>query len=385
MAKVTRKLAAEISQQQFDFVKTSLFHSFPDAVLELVGTKIKYTFFDDNKLNALGETIDRLVFISRGLVDRKVLFSNLVTPQYSSDPLVKLKETSQVTEIDNGLFQFQGEFLEIFKTANNVILDIAISEYGAIEQENPILWPIELFKKINYLNEFPGQALLISGVEKNFEAMDAFSKKYSSETHFLEIDMTEHMEPAKYGLQPAVCDTCYYAMQNKSDIKDTIFTTYNKVFRNEKSDAGSLDRLNSFSVRDIMFVGDKNFVLGVRQQLLERLASFFDETCLRYSIETADDPFFSSTIEKKMYQHLFELKYEILVEIPYLNKRIAVGSINLHLDTFGQAFNISQGDRPIYSGCIGIGFERFLLALYSQHGVNTSTWPSAVKKLLNLT
>ena len=56
--------------------------------------------------------------------------------------------------------------------------------------------------------------------------------------------------------------------------KNTIYTTYNKVFRNENSKNNSLDRLMSFSVRDIMFVGDKNFVLKTRNRLIEDIKIF---------------------------------------------------------------------------------------------------------------
>ena len=42
----------------------------------------------------------------------------------------------------------------------------------------------------------------------------------------------------------------------------------------------------------------------------------------------------------KNYFNMFELKYEILAYIPFFKKKIAIGSINYHLDTFGDAFNI---------------------------------------------
>ena len=71
-----------------------------------------------------------------------------------------------------------------------------------------------------------------------------------------------------YGLQPAVCDNCYYALENIKNFKNTIYTTFNKVFRDENSLHDNLDRLTSFSVRDIMFVGDKKFVTNTRKKLI---------------------------------------------------------------------------------------------------------------------
>ena len=73
----------------------------------------------------------------------------------------------------------------------------------------------------------------------------------------------------------------------------------------------------SFSVRDIMFVGNKDFVLKIRQKLIEDIIKFLKLTNLNCSIEVADDPFFTGKANKKLFQHLFELKYEILAYIPF--------------------------------------------------------------------
>ena len=58
-------------------------------------------------------------------------------------------------------------------------------------------------------------------------------------------------------------------LKNINKFKNNIYTTYNKVFRNEDSKVNSLDRLINFSVRDIMFVGTKKFVADTKYKLFE--------------------------------------------------------------------------------------------------------------------
>lgn len=385
MEKLTYKLTSMLYKNQIEFIKNSLSDSFPDAKVTFKKYQIECEMAEVDNFSEIKHAIMRLIFISKSVGRGKILFEQKKCPKYSLDPMVDLKQKNEVVEISEGLFQFQGEFLEIFKSANSAIYDIAKNDFQAIEQESPVLWPIELFRKIDYFDEFPHEALLVSGISKEFKKLDRFSKKYGSDKQYDKIKMEEQFfEPSKYGLQPAVCDTCYYGLRGKANVKNSVFTTYNKVFRNEFSSSGSLDRLPTFSVRDIMFVGSNKFVLSTRQLLIDRLTIFFKETALDFTIEVADDPFFTNNFEKKMFQHSFELKYEILARIPFLDKKIAVGSINLHLDTFGKALAISQGDDIVHSGCIGIGFERLLLALYSQHGPETSLWPNSTKTLLGL-
>ena len=59
----------------------------------------------------------------------------------------------------------------------------------------------------------------------------------------------------------------------------------------------------SFSVRDIMFVGNKDFVLKIRQKLIEDIIKFLKLTNLNCSIEVADDPF-TGKANKKLFQHV---------------------------------------------------------------------------------
>ena len=318
------------------------------------------------------------------MIIKKKIFNQIKKIKYKKDPLKELEKKKEITRISDKLFQFQGNFLKIFRGCNNYFYELAIKKFKAVDQENPVLWPIDLYKKINYLSEFPQQSLLVTGLKQNFLNYKKFSSKYGKNKHYNKVKINNQFEEAKYGLQPAVCDNCYYALSNLKSYKNSVYTTYNKVFRNETSKFRSLDRLLSFSVRDIMFVGDKQFVLEMRQKLINEIIKFIKITDLNCSIEVADDPFFIGDIDKKLFQQSFQLKYEVLALIPFLKKKIAIGSINFHMDTFGKAFNINNNNKKIFSGCIGIGFERLLLALYSQHGNNIKKWPKKFIKKINI-
>lgn len=380
---VSAKSTAPLNQEQIEFIKKSMSVSFGQHDLVQDGENVLCDFSAEVDLTEATKLLKKVIFIARGVAQRTTLFESEGKCSYSLDPLVELLKSRQVKRLGEGLFLFEGEFLEIFRSLNRHFFDVAVNEFNAIDQENPGLWPMDIFSKVNYLNEFPHQALLVSGAKQAHSELRKIADKYQPDHEFCEVELDSSFAPSRVGLQPAVCDSCYYALKNNKSCGNKVYTTYNKVFRNEVSDVDSLDRLKAFSVRDVMFVGEKNFVLHTRQQLIERLIEFFSTSGLRCKIEVADDPFFSGSVEKKFFQHQFELKYEILCEIPFLNKWIAVGSINLHLDTFAKAFDIKNNDEYIHSGCIGIGFERLLLALYSQFGLDTSNWPHELKKSLS--
>ena len=377
-------LTEKLSKKQLEFIKNSCSDSFPNQ--KIIFNKNIITIENNKKenINEILKSIKKLSYISKRIGNSKIIFNQIRQIKFKKDPLKALKKNNEIKKISKELFQFEGNFLNIFRKCNNFFYKLAIKKHKALDQENPVLWPIDLYKKINYLNEFPQQSLFMVGLKKNHNNLKNFANKYSGSKKFNNIKINNNFENAEYGLQPAVCDNCYYTLSNLKLFKNTIYTTYNKVFRNENSKNNSLDRLMSFSVRDIMFVGDKNFVIKTRNKLIEDLKIFLKKTDLDCSIETANDPFFIGNVDKKLFQDAFELKYEILATIPFLKKRIAIGSINFHLDTFGKAFNIKNKKNNIFSGCIGIGFERLLLALYSQHGNKIQNWPKKFKKEIKI-
>ena len=363
------------------FIKNAKYN-FPE--LKFIILKKKLNIYSDRilKKKEFNQIIDSIKIFQR--LDEKIIFKKIKKIKYIKNPLKILKKKNEVIQIDKNLFQFQGEFLSIFRSLDSYFKNLALKRYNAIEQENPVLWPIDLFKKINYLSEFPQQVLMITSLKKNSKIYSKFSNKYKSNNQFKDIKISRDFENINYGLQPAVCDNCYYSIRNTKNNKNLTYTTMNKVFRNEFSFNKSLDRLMTFTVRDIMFIGDEDFIRKTRIKIISDIKKFFILSNLSFSIEIADDPFFSAKINKKLFQQSHELKYEILVYIPYLKKKIAVGSINNHLDTFGKSLSIKNKKGFVHSGCMGIGFERLVFALYCQLGTDLKKWPKSLKDLLNI-
>ena len=222
--------------------------------------------------------------------------------------------------------------------------------------------------------------MLTATPQENHATRLEFADKYKKTSDFERIDLNENMEPAAPSLAPMVCGGCYYTLRNRQSVKNKIYITYNKVFRNERSNINSLDRLTTFSVRDIVFVGDSEFVLHTRQLLIDDLIVLLQQWGIDCKVETANDPFFSNeSMYKNVYQYKHRTKYELLARLPFGDRYIAIGSINLHEDYYSKNFDIQEANGShVHSGCIGIGFERLTYALYCQYYPNEEEWPEEI-------
>ena len=384
MAELVVDLDTLPSTEQLEFVESSLRRSFRVTGFGVRERRLAIVHDDVESADAIRDMARRFVFISKN-VHKDLVFRNAVPVRYQDDPQPALEQAGEVVPLHPGFYSMQGGFLRVMRAIDVAVRRIA-SSVNAVEQEHPAVWPVRLFKMIDYFHEFPHQMILCAPVRDDYATRSRFSATYRKDAAFESVPMDEMMAEATYGLQPAVCDCCYYALEGSRTHANTYYTTVNKAFRNERSPTNRLDRLTNFTVRDVMYVGSEEFVLEARQHLIELLIEFLKGLHLHVKIETANDPFFANDAAmKSVFQNAHRLKYEMLARIPHMDKDIAVGSINLHTDFFGKAFDVRMHDGgTAHSGCIGVGYERLAYALYCQNGPVLGQWPSETLDFLGL-
>jgi hypothetical protein len=138
-------------------------------------------------------------------------------------------------------------------------------------------------------------------------------------------------------------------------------------------------------MREIIFVGTETWVSEQRERSMERVLEQLHEWQVDCEIETANDPFFASMYASKTFwQMRGDLKYEMKLAIEPdaagKPRRIAAGSFNLHENFFGQTFSITAGGAPAFTGCTAFGIERWVLAMFTQHGFEPARWPASLRK-----
>jgi len=360
--------------------------SFPNLSYKLIADEIIFGQTTKENVKKIEELIITCRFAAR--------FSNskpVFVPEVSFDvkdylfaPSIdvnrELENRGELVWAGDGLATISGEFLKLKKNLENYWANVA-ADLNAVEFENSALWGIDLTNQSKYMNDFPHEAALVIGCKKS---SDSVAKINSIFTAGLHSDVA-HLGNAISDLrvlgvcQPSVCTSCYHALAAQRKSSNGLYTTYNRVFRNEGK--RSMERLLSFSVRDLIAVGEEEFVRQSREVFISRAQRFIADLGLPIAIEPATDPFFSAAADKLVVQQSAGLKHELLIEIPQTGNRLAIGSVNLHLNVFGNRFDICRGEEKAFSCCMGIGFERTAYAFASYYGVENKNWPQIVKNV----
>ncbi|MBI2167194.1 MAG: hypothetical protein HYU34_02985 [Candidatus Omnitrophica bacterium] len=297
-----------------------------------------------------------------------------------SDPYPVLARDRQVIEVGPGIYVYQGEFLKYLEALDRIFHQAALGR-GAAEQGVPTTVPVTSLVQNGYVAGFPHQLFLVGSIHHDFELVEGLAgdpQKYLSSDGALEDVASHHTRL----LSPTVCYHTFESLRGQTLEKETsLFTALGRCHRNEGAGVGGLHRLQTFTMREIIYFGSQDFVEAERTWTLDHLKALFHQWKLKYRVITASDAFFAGGSEKRRaYQTVFKLKYEMQLYLPHAEDWLAVASFNHHQETLTEAYQIRRKScEPIFSGCTGYGYERLAYALYAQKGMERSAWPQGLR------
>lgn len=233
--------------------------------------------------------------------------------------------------------------------------------------------PIDSYRKTGYLKRSPQYSIFCSSVVENMNILNDFEQLQESE-------YTKVMNSPKYSLSPSACFHVYEEYAGIELNRNTIVTFTQSVFRNEgRFNFSQFGRMKDYHVREIVFIGDNDFVNTSRKKMLDKVEEFVKSIGIDAKVQVASDPFVLPKMQTfKKIQKMEKSKYELLVSYNK-EKYLSVASFNLHGTAFTYPFDISVKDKETVTGCIGCGLERFVLCFLSQFGEEIEKWPEIIK------
>jgi hypothetical protein len=301
-----------------------------------------------------------------------------------TDVFQKLVERGWAHPFGVGLVGLSGPALALATYLDRSWRDIGKAEFGAAEKWYPTLIDADILARCGYFSAFPHAVSFVANLSEDFDLIEEF-RAANVDSAALRVPNAGAFATPKKCAKPAVCYHCYQELEGQRlDAPGRSFTAGGKCCRYESRNLVGLERLWDFSMREIVFVGEREWVGGRRARMMERIESQIREWDVDCVFETANDPFFASTYASKTFWQMFgDLKFEMKVAVePGADgqpRRIAAGSFNLHEDFFGKAFDIACDGHPAFSGCTAWGVERWTLALFAQHGLEPRRWPASLR------
>ncbi len=277
-----------------------------------------------------------------------------------------------------GVIGWSEGFERVVEALDRRVNEIAAAD-NPIERHFPPVLDRNILARTGYLSSFPelcGSVHSFCGDERAHQA-------------FLEgvergDEWGAHLQQTGVALTPAVCYPLYPTLAESKLEERQVYSLKSFAFRHEPS--SNPDRLQSFRMRENVCIGDAQTVLDWRASWLERAQQLLLDLQLPGRIEVASDPFFGRGGKMlRANQKADEGKFELLCPVTSEDAPTAIASFNFHQSKFSTAYDIRWGeDELAQTGCIGFGLERCALALFSNHGIEQTSWPAEVQSALAL-
>lgn len=333
-----------------------------------------------HKINLLAET-----HVSSGLGRRTAtVWSSARTGPAARPVLAELTARGLVTQPSPGAVAVGGAVLDLLLRLDGLLRDLAVTRFGAVEFRYPTLLPTRTLRRTGYLASFPQHVMFATRLHADIDIYREFLGALPGAAGERELEqlVLDHCDSAEYSLPPTMCYHTFqqFAQQNL-DSGSAVVTARGKSFRHEGRYRDGMERLWDFTIREIVFLGPREFALSCRDRFLRLTAELFDELDLMGHCEIADDPFLGDAPadESAAAQRMLELKYEMRLSVAP-DRTVAVASFNRHDRHFTEPFGIGLADGgDAHSACVGFGLERLAYAVLCQHGIDPSTWPPLLR------
>jgi len=253
---------------------------------------------------------------------------------------------------------FNKEESQLYDFFDSLILS-KIKKKDGFEVFIPAIINKNILNKLGYFDKLPQN---ITGLSR----YDFIDNKHICENVFL---------------TPAACIHIYPMFENQK-IENQIITTKARVYRYENKGYAEKTRFWDFTVREVVFLGDPDFIDKNIEFFKNIISSILSILKIDYTWEYASDSFIKTKKNDLIMkiQKANKLKEELNVMID--NKKVAIASINFHDFHFSKTFNFDNNS-TVKTACIGLGIERWM-ELFLEHNVDLNVFSNKMKECNNI-
>jgi hypothetical protein len=208
-----------------------------------------------------------------------------------------------------GVISRGGAFLDLLERFDSLFARIGREIFHATPRTYNTLIPADWLRRAGYFSSFAHSITFAMHLCEDFHRLEQFAGRHKggAELHFESLD---EIATPEYCLSPAICYHTYGSMQESAFTAEDnglrVYTAMGRCFRYESKNITALDRLWEFSMREIIFVGEKERVIEARQKAIELIWRLVEILDLHAELETASDPFFATDFRSLRFSEYFE-------------------------------------------------------------------------------
>lgn len=286
-----------------------------------------------------------------------------------------------------GQWIYGPQITRIFRAFERVLIEKVLKPLGYEEMVFPKLVPWEVWKRSGHAKGIYPEAYYVCAPKTRDPEYWEEVMDYYKVTNEVPLEMIkDRIEPIG-GLCYAQCPPFWIFLMGKT-LPDSILPI--KVFdrsgtshRYESGGLHGIERLDEFHRVEIVWIGTKEQVIEHANELRERYRRIFAEILDIEWREAWVTPWFMA---QEGMAGLAELKEVGTVDfeaiLPYSGKWLEFQNVSVNGDKYPKGFSVKlQSGKELWSGCSGVGLERWTAVLLAQKGLEPEQWTEEFRRI----
>ncbi|MGZ4863220.1 MAG: serine--tRNA ligase [Halobacteriota archaeon] len=316
------------------------------------------------------------------------------TAHLQIDPTEELKKRIWIKHgMSRGQWIFGPEITKVFSTFQRIIEKEILKRLGYAEMIFPKMVPWEVWKRSGHARGiYPEIYYISSPKSRDPEYWEEVTDYYKVTNEVPLTLIREKIHDPLGGMCYAQCPSFWPFMQGETisshSLPVKVFDRSGTSHRYESGGIHGIERVDEFHRIEIVWVGDRNQVSEEAQKLEKRYARIFNEILDLEWRKASVTPWFMAQeglIGTSSDLSVGTVDYEAY--LPYRGERsssewLEFQNVSINGDKYPRGFNVKTQKGELWSGCSGIGLERWAAAFFAQKGLDIEFWPPKFAKLI---
>ncbi len=281
----------------------------------------------------------------------------------------------------------------LLKTMGRIARTEVLEPLGFSEVVQPHHDSFDILLRTGHLEGLPMEFYYVTEPRtRDPAAWETFTDLVKITRHVPEEELARLVSPPRAVSCYAQCPTIYWWLSGRTigleSLPLRIFDGTAISNRYESGGRHGLERVDEFHRLEPVYLGTPEQLVDLREALLRRYAHVFDDL-LELEWRTAwVTPFYlqqSGGVGVEDVQERIKGTIDFEAYLPYRGDRegsewLEFQNLSIVGDKYTRAFTIRAQKGELWSGCSGIGLERWLTAFLAQKGLDPDGWPAGFRR-----
>ncbi len=319
---------------------------------------------------------------------------------WSKDPTEEMLKVGWLKQgPTKGKWFYNPQLTAIIRTLEFLAVSEILTPLGFQEVIQSHLVPFDIWLKTGHISGTPNEFYYVCEPKtRDVEFWESF-KDHIKITHQVPVDkLTDLITAPTSGICYAQCPGMYWSLQGRVIADETLpVLIYDRAANSNRYESGGrhgIERVDEFHRLEPIYIGRPEQLIELRDKLIERYKFVFNEILeLEWRMAWVTPWYMEQSGQVSKQEQAVDEEEKIKGTIdfeaylPYRGSReesewLEYQNLSIIGDKFTKAFNIKSQHGELWSGCSGIGLERWAAVFLAQKGLNPDDWPKMFKKRL---